>query len=132
VEEKVVNREVEAHTPDLLLYEVSFVMLKAVMKNVLNLYEAIKAISALEAIGITINNLSWMDFKEILKIASSAKISIYDAAYIYLSMKKNAILVTPDEEIKNKGGDLTEIHLLKDMPGLFRDSRYRGAHQAAA
>jgi len=73
------------------------------LKNALNLDEAVKAIGALEVIGITINNLNWMDFKETLKIASSAKLSIHDATYIYLSMKKNAILVTTDEEINNKG-----------------------------
>jgi hypothetical protein len=49
-----------------------------VLKNALNLDEAVKAIGALEAIGITTNNLNWMDFKETLKIESSAKLSIHD------------------------------------------------------
>jgi hypothetical protein len=55
-----------------------------VLKNALNLDEAVKAIGALEVIGITINNLNWMDFKEILKIASSAKLYMMQPTFTSL------------------------------------------------
>jgi hypothetical protein len=66
-----------------------------VLKNALNLDEAVKAIGALEVIGITINNLNWMDFKEILKIASSAKLYMMQPTFTCPPGDPEALLLDP-------------------------------------
>jgi predicted nucleic acid-binding protein len=48
--------------------------------------------------------MRWGDLPEIFKIAAATKFTTYDPAYIYVSKKVSAKLVTAVSELKQKGG----------------------------
>ncbi|MEM4766275.1 MAG: type II toxin-antitoxin system VapC family toxin, partial [Nitrososphaerota archaeon] len=61
------------------------------------------------SIGLIIDDICWDDLSEILKIAESTKLTVYDSVYVYLARKMGCKLLTADTEVKNKGGSITEI-----------------------
>ncbi|RLE50045.1 MAG: hypothetical protein DRJ31_02620 [Candidatus Methanomethylicota archaeon] len=113
--EKMVLGEVEVHAPQLLLYEVASVVLKSVLKGILELRDGIEALKALGRLGLKVQVISWDDMVEVLNIATLTKLTAYDSAYLYLSKKLNAPLITADDQLKKKGGSVAEVVLLKDL-----------------
>ena len=115
LEERIVTGEVEAYAPSLLLYEVASIMLKAAHRSILRLDDGIKALEALGQIGLKIQENSWSDLTEILKIATTTRLTVYDSTYLHLAKKLNAKLITADMELKQRGEKITEILLIKDL-----------------
>jgi len=115
LEEKIALREVEAYAPQLLLYELASVILKAVRKEVLKLKDGIEALNVMGKLNVNIQPESWIDQAEILDIAALTKLTVYDAAYLHLSKKMNGKLVTVDSELKKKGESVTAVLLLKEL-----------------
>ncbi|MEM4346497.1 MAG: type II toxin-antitoxin system VapC family toxin, partial [Candidatus Caldarchaeum sp.] len=68
-----------------------------------------KALEAMGAIGLIVDNIDWNDLSEILRIAESTKLTIYDAEYMYLAKRIGCKLLTVDTDIIDKGGSITEI-----------------------
>lgn len=115
LEEKIASRETEAYAPQLLLYEVASVILKSISTGALKLDDGIQALKALGHLGLNIQTTSWNDLTEILRIAYTTELTIYDSTYLYLSKKMNAQLITADKQLKQKGEKITEAILLKDL-----------------
>ena len=115
LEVKIASREVEAYAPPLLLYEVASAILKSVLRGALKLGDGVEALTAIGRLGLNIQITSWNDLAEILDIATTTKLTIYDSTYLHLSKKMNAKLVTADKELKHRGRGVTEIILLKDL-----------------
>jgi len=119
LEEKIASREVEAYAPTLLLYEAASVILKSILKGALKLTDGIGALKAMGDLGLNIKTTSWNDLTEILEIATTTKLTIYDSTYLHLSKKMRAQLITADNELKKKGENVTEAILLKDLTPAF-------------
>jgi len=115
LEEKMILGEVEVYVPQLLLYEVASVILKSVLKGILELRDGIEALKALGCLGLKVQVISWDDMVEVLNIATLTKLTVYDSAYLYLSKKLNAPLVTADDQLKKRGESVAEVVLLKDL-----------------
>jgi len=115
LKEKIASREIEAYAPSLLLYEVASVILKSVSKGILKLNDGIEAIKILGHLGLNIQITSWNDLAEILPIAAATKLTVYDAAYLHLSKKMKAELITADIELKKRGEGVTATILLEEL-----------------
>lgn len=115
LEEKIASTEVEAYAPSLLLYEVASVILKSISTGTLKLSDGVEALKAIGHLGINIQTTNWNTLAKILDIATTTKLTIYDSTYLYLSKKMNGRLITADNKLKQKGGNVTEIILLKDL-----------------
>jgi predicted nucleic acid-binding protein len=115
----IVSQHVEAYAPILLLYEVSSILLKMGLREALKIDDALQILEALENLGLNIQTTRWNDFSEIIQIAFTTKLTVYDSAYLYLSKEIDAILITADEELKNKGENIAKIILLKDITTLL-------------
>lgn len=115
LEEKIAHMEVEAYAPTLLTYEVASVVQKAILRGVLKADEGVEALKAVGGIGVNLQDLDWNATTEMLEIALTTGLTIYDSAYIYLSKKLHGKLVTADQELKRRGEKMAEVILLKDL-----------------
>ena len=115
IAEKIVSGQVETYAPHLLLYEVASAILKSVLMGVIKFGDGIEALEALEHLGISVQTIEWGDLKKILELAVTTKLTIYDSAYLHLTRKIGAQLITADSQLKQRGENVTEIILLKDL-----------------
>ena len=111
----IVSGRVEAYAPTLLTYELASVLLKAVRKDVLKAGDGVEALKAVGSLGISLAPVLWEEVAEVFEVASSTSLTIYDAAYLWLSKKLDAPLVTADEELCKKGGRIAKIISLQDL-----------------
>jgi len=116
LEEKIANGEIEAYAPSLITYEVASVLYKSILKGNLETSDGAEALTAIGDIGVKIQKIGWNETSEILKTAIETNLTVYDAAYIYLSKKLDCKLVTADQDIKMKGKEAAEIIMLGDLP----------------
>ena len=115
LKEKIASMEIEAYAPPLLLYEVASVILKSVSTGILKLSDGIEALKAMGHLGLNIQTASWNDLAEILPVAATTKLTVYDAAYLNLSKKMKAKLITADSKLKKRGESVTATILLKEL-----------------
>ncbi|MEM2865144.1 MAG: type II toxin-antitoxin system VapC family toxin [Candidatus Bathyarchaeia archaeon] len=113
--DKIARGEVEAHAPILLLYELASVMWKAALTRILKPADGAEALKAMGRLGVNIQATGWSELPEILEIADTTKLTVYDSVYLHVSRRMGAKLVTADDELKRKGGGVTEILCLKDL-----------------
>ena len=111
----IVLGRVEAYAPTLLIYELASVLLKAVKRGVLKAADGIEALKAVGSLGISLAPVLWEEVAEVFEAADSTSLTIYDAAYLWLSKKLNAPLVTADEKLCKKGGRIAKIISLQDL-----------------
>jgi len=111
----IVLGRVEAYAPTLLIYELASVLLKAVKRGVLKAADGIEALKAVGSLGIDLAPVLWEEVAEIFEVAISTSLTIYDAAYLWLSNKLDAPLVTADEKLCKKGGRIAKIISLQDL-----------------
>jgi len=115
LKEKIASGEIEAYVPPLLLYEIASVILKSVSIDILKLSDGIEALKAMGHLGLNIQTTSWNDLAEVLPIAATTKLTVYDATYLHLSKKMKAKLITADSKLKKKGESVTTTILLKEL-----------------
>jgi len=106
---------VEAYAPTLLTYELASVLLKAVKKSVLKVLDGIEALKAVSFLGINLVPVLWEEVAEVFETASSSSLTIYDAAYLWLSKKLDADLITADEKLRKKGEKIAKVLLLEEV-----------------
>jgi len=106
---------VEAYAPTLLTYELASVLLKAVKKSVLKALDGIEALKAISFLGINLVPVLWEEVAEVFETASSSGLTIYDAAYLWLSKKLDADLITADEKLRKKGEKIAKVLLLEEV-----------------
>ena len=111
----IVSGRVDAYAPTLLTYELASVLLKAVRKGVLEADDGIEALKAVGSLGISLAPVLWEEVAEVFEAANSTSLTIYDAAYLWLSKKLDAPLVTADEKLCKKGGRIAKIISLQDL-----------------
>jgi len=111
----IVLGRVDAYAPTLLTYELASVLLKAVKRGVLKAADGIEALKAVGSLGISLAPVLWEEVAEVFEAANSTSLTIYDAAYLWLSKKLDAALVTADEKLCKKGGGVAKIISLQDL-----------------
>ena len=111
----IISGRVDAYAPTLLTYELASVLLKAVKRGVLKAADGIEALKAVGFLGIDLAPVLWEEVAEVFEAASSTSLTIYDAAYLWLSKKLDAPLVTADEKLCKKGGRVSKVILLQDL-----------------
>ncbi len=115
----IASLRVEAYAPTLLVYELASVMLRSIRKGLLAARDGADAIKAVGLLGVKLISPSWEETADILKIARSSNLTIYDSAYLWLSGKIGGKLVTADEEIKRRGRDIAEIVSLEELADIL-------------
>jgi predicted nucleic acid-binding protein len=68
----------------------------------------------IEAIGLDLYPIDWIESSEVLDIAHRYDIAVYDAAYVYLSDKLKAPLITSDNKLIQKVKPHFEVIDLKE------------------
>lgn len=89
----------ELHSPNLITYEVGNILWRASETKRIAHEDAKEALKVLASIKITLYDLRWHDVAEGFSIASALNLTIYDAAYILLSNKLKAPLITADDQL---------------------------------
>ena len=115
LKEMVISGEMDVYAPQLILYELASVILKAVSMGILRLSQGIEALKAFGNLGISIQAINWDDVAEVLRTASETRLTIYDSVYLHLSRRLEGKLITADRELEEKGKTITEIVLLEDL-----------------
>ena len=102
---------VELFSVSLLFYEVANSLWKAVKRKYISKDDAIMAIEQLPILAPHTINFSEEDWKEVLKVALRLRVTTYDSSYLVASMKKNAPLITADQDLVKKveGFDILEL-----------------------
>ena len=113
--DEITRGKVEAYAPSLLLYEVAFIPLKAMSAHILKSSDGLAALMAMGHPGDRDRRDEMGDLPEIFEIAAATKFTTYDSAYIYVSKRAGAKLVTVDSGLKQKGGKVVEVILLRDL-----------------
>jgi len=111
----IVSGRVEAYAPTILTYELASVLLKAVRRGVLKSDDGIEALKAVGSLGISLAPVLWEEVAEVFEVVISTSLTIYDAAYLWLSKKLDTPLVTADEKLCKKGGRVAKIISLQDL-----------------
>lgn len=114
LKDKISERLVEAHAPALLLYEVASVVSRAVRGGALSEKDASEALALLEYL-LKVHPARWQDLPEIVKMSLRTGLTVYDAAYLHLSARIGAVLVTANEELVAKSKGFAEALLVADL-----------------
>jgi len=112
---EIVLGRLEAYAPELIIYELTSAISKAVKNRVLEPQDGADALKAIGSLGINIVQTSWQEAAEILNLAITSELTTYDSAYLWLSKKLKAKLATADEELEQKGKTITETILLGEL-----------------
>jgi len=115
LKDRLVSGLLEAYAPELMIYELASAIFKAVKSKVLEPRDGADALRAVGSLGINLAQIPWQEAPEILNLAIASGLTAYDAAYLWLSKKLNAKLVTADEELKRRGEAIAETILLGEL-----------------
>ena len=83
----------------MLVYELASVLLKSVKRGLLTPEDAADAAKAVGLLGLRLVSPSWVEAAEVIEIARSTDLTVYDSIYIWLSRRGRgrAEVVTLDE-----------------------------------
>lgn len=88
--------------PAILPLEITNAIWIAVKRKRISREDALLSYKKLEAVGIDLYPIDWPESSEVLDIAHRFDIAVYDAAYVYLSGKLKAPLITSDNRLIQK------------------------------
>jgi predicted nucleic acid-binding protein len=109
-----VSERAELFAPSILIAEVANALWRAVKLKRLTEEDAQEALKTLGDTKITLCELDWSQISQVLKIACTLDSAIYDAAYLFLSDKTNAQLVTSDTKLCEKTKEHFNVLHIKD------------------
>jgi len=96
-----IENEDEKCAPHLLWYEITNVFRKLIQRRRFTCDEVIQFYPRLLAIRLAIDNESGINYsKKLLRLSNDYNLSSYDAAYLELAERKNAVLCTFDEGLR--------------------------------
>lgn len=100
--------------PSILILEVTNALWQALRLKRLSEEDSQEALKTLGDTIITLYELDWRQASEVLDIACELGITIYDAAYVFLSNLIGAQLITSDTKLYEKAKSSFQILHLKD------------------
>ena len=96
-----IENEDEKYAPHLLWYEITNVFRKLIQRRRFTGDQVMQFYPKLAAIRLTIDNESGINYsKKLLRLSNDYNLSSYDAAYLELAERKNAVLCTLDEGLR--------------------------------
>jgi predicted nucleic acid-binding protein len=109
-----VSERAELFAPTILAAEVANALWRAVKLKRLTEEDAQEALKTLGDTKIALCALDWSQISQVLKIACMLDSAIYDAAYLFLSDKIEAQLVTSDTKLYEKTKEHFNVLHIKD------------------
>jgi len=109
-----VSERAELFAPTILTAEIANALWRAVKLKRLTEEDAQEALKTLGDTKITLYELDWSQISQVLKIACMLDSAIYDAAYLFLSDKIEAQLVTSDTKLYEKAKEHFHVLHIKD------------------
>jgi len=109
-----VSERAELFAPTILTAEVANALWRAVKLQRLTEEDSQEALKTLGDTKITLCELDWYQISQVLKIACMLDSAIYDAAYLFLSDKIEAQLVTSDTKLYEKAKEHFHVLHIKD------------------
>ncbi len=109
-----VSERAELFAPTILTAEVANALWRAVKLKRLTEEDAQEALKTLGDTKITLCELDWYQISQVLKIACMLDSAIYDAAYLFLSDKIKAQLVTSDTKLYEKTKEHFNVLHIRD------------------
>jgi predicted nucleic acid-binding protein len=100
--------------PTFLPLEITNALWRAVKLKRLSQNDAHFSLKKLNALGINHHSIDWTESSEVLDIAHQFDVAVYDAAYVYLSDKLKAPLITSDKKLIQKVKPNFEVIDLKE------------------
>ena len=104
----------ELFAPTILSVEVANALWRAVKLKRLSEEDAQEALTTLGDTKIALCELDWSQTSKVLKIACMLDSAIYDAAYLFLSDKIDAQLVTSDTKLYEKAKENFNVLHIRD------------------
>lgn len=97
---KNIKNEDAIYIPNLWWYEISNVLTLSVKRNRLKHHEAANIIKLFEDYNMETDSSSGRDYSErIFELSQLYQLTAYDAIYLELSIRKDAVLATLDKEL---------------------------------
>jgi predicted nucleic acid-binding protein len=109
-----VSERAELFAPTILTAEVANALWRAVKLKRLTEEDAQEALKTLGDTKIVLCELDWYQISQVLKIACMLDSAIYDAAYLFLSDKIEAQLVTSDTKLYEKTKEHFNVLHIRD------------------
>jgi predicted nucleic acid-binding protein len=106
--------EVELFAPSFLTFEVTNALWKAVTLKRTTQEDAQQTLKTLNNTEIRLYELDWNAASEVLDVACALNMAIYDAAYLLISEKTKAPLITSDTQLYEKAKKHFKVIHLKD------------------
>ncbi len=104
----------ELHSPSILTYEVGNILWRASKIQRIAHDDAKGALKLLASMKITLYDLRWQDVAEGFSIASALDLTIYDVAYILLSNRLKAPLITADDHLYGRAKTISRLIHVKE------------------
>ena len=96
-----IKRDDEKHAPNLLWYEISNIFMNLIRRKRYSYDEILQFYPHLDAIRLKYDHETGIEYsKKLLRICNNYKLSSYDAAYLELAERKNAVLCTLDNDFQ--------------------------------
>jgi len=110
--EDYLSGTIDLYAPRLIVAEIGNTLWRAIKLKIMTLEEAENQLLNFLKLGIKYVDLSYDDFKEVLRLAKEKDITYYDSIYAYSSIKLKIPLLTADNKLYNKVKDQVKvIHL---------------------
>ena len=114
LKEDHVSGTAELCAPAFIAQEVGNAFWRAVKLRRLSKEDAQEALKALNDMKIELHELNWTEASQGLNIACTLDLAIYDAAYLFLTNKTKARLITADNKLYETAKRNFEVLHLKD------------------
>ena len=115
LKDAIVSGRIKAYAPTLIVYELASAISKAIRSNVLKPQDGIDALKAIGSLRMNLVPIPWEEAAEVLGIAITSGLTIYDSAYLWLSKRLEGKLITADEKLRREGEAVTRTVLLGEV-----------------
>ena len=106
------SENAEMFAPSLMIHEVANSLWKAIKLKRITQEDAFRAMKDLGDLQINLQEQYWTEVSREFAIAIKLDITTYDAAYLALSEKMNALVITADDKLYEKvKGHFKVLHL---------------------
>ncbi len=112
LKQDIMSEEAKMCAPSFMVQEVTNALWKAIKLRRITQEDAKEALKNSDDLQINFYEVNWAEASDELSIASKMDLAVYDAAYLFLSEKMNAKLITSDDKMYQKAkGHFRMLHL---------------------
>jgi predicted nucleic acid-binding protein len=108
----VLSAKAKMCAPSFMVQEVTNALWKAIKLRRITKADAQDALKSSDDLQINLYEFNWTEASDELAIANKLDLAVYDAAYLFLSEKMKAKLITADDKLYQKAkGQFRVLHL---------------------